>query len=219
MNNNYSFINGYINGSISGIFQNIFTYPLDTLKTRLQKNNNIRTNFFAGLTESSISMVMTSSIGFGTNEISKKYLNSEYKSGFVTGIVNSIFCTPLELLKIRKQLNINTKLFIYRGFNATLLRECIGNSIYFGIYNDLTKYNDKTNTNILLSGGISGSLSWLVTYPIDVIKTRVQSGITYKESFNKKQFTIGLGYCLTRSFIGNAIGFFIYEQIKNNNYI
>ena len=62
MNNNYSFINGYINGSISGIFQNIFTYPLDTLKTRLQKNNNIRTNFFAGLTESSISMVMTSSI-------------------------------------------------------------------------------------------------------------------------------------------------------------
>ena len=216
METKYNFLSGYINGSISGLVQNTITYPLDTLKIRIQKGKNIRSNFFSGIGESSLSTILTTSLGFGTNEFSKRYVSSEYKSGFIAGIVNGIICTPLESLKIRKQLNykVLNKFYIYKGFNATLARECIGNSIYFGVYNDMTKNKEKTNINILVSGGIAGSLSWFITYPIDVIKTRVQTGLTYKEALKNKQFIKGLGYCLLRSFLGNAIGFYVYEKLK-----
>jgi hypothetical protein len=113
-------INGYLFGSVSGMFQNFVTYPLDTLKTRIQNKSINRSNFFAGLIESSLSTVLCTSIGFGTNEISKKYVNSEYKSGFLSGIATTIICTPLEGIKINKQLNIKVNYSnIFRGFRAT----------------------------------------------------------------------------------------------------
>ena len=210
-------IKGYLFGSISGIFQNSVTYPLDTLKTRLQNKHIINTNFFAGIKESTVSTVLTTSIGFGTNELVKKYVDSEYKSGFIAGMVNSIICTPLETIKIKKQLNIKpnyNNLFV--GFKPTFCRETIGNSIYFGTYQKLISKTEKTKFDIMMIGGISGSLSWLFTFPIDVIKTRVQSGMTYKDAINAGKFRNGLGYCLLRSFIGNGLGFLVYEHLNEN---
>lgn len=212
-------LKGYLFGSISGIFQNGVTYPLDTLKTRSQNKNIIRSNFFAGIVESTIATVLTTSIGFGTNELAKKYVDSEYKSGFIAGIVNSFICTPLETIKIQKQLNLKYNYNnIFRGFKPTFCRETIGNSIYFGTYRKLLNKTEKTKFDIMMIGGISGSLSWLFTFPIDVIKTRVQSGMTYEESIKAGKFSNGLGYCLLRSFIGNGLGFLVYEQLNEKFY-
>ena len=74
----------------------------------------------------------------------------------------------------------------------------------------------KGEMNILLSGGIAGSLSWLLTYPFDVIKTRIQSGecSSIVKSFKMGNLFKGLRICLLRSFIVNSIGFFIYEKIS-----
>lgn len=63
---------------------------------------------------------------------------------------------------------------------------------------------------------MAGAFSWLFTYPIDVIKTRIQSGESKNifQSYKTGHLFKGLQICLFRSFFVNSIGFFIYEQIN-----
>jgi solute carrier family 25 carnitine/acylcarnitine transporter 20/29 len=76
-----------------------------------------------------------------------------------------------------------------------------------------------------IAGGISGSSSWLFTYPIDYVKTVVQSqqieNIRYKsaidcamkvyQKYGVKTFFTGLGVTMLRSFPVNGMGFFAFE--------
>lgn len=76
-----------------------------------------------------------------------------------------------------------------------------------------------------LAGGFSGSCSWLFSYPIDYIKTVIQSqqieNIQYKSAIDcaKKKykeegirtFFKGLGVTMMRSFPVNGVGFFAFE--------
>lgn len=58
-----------------------------------------------------------------------------------------------------------------KGLNITLLREIPSFSIYFSTY----YYMKENKYNELISVGVAGVLCWLPTYPLDVIKTRIQS--------------------------------------------
>ena len=51
---------------------------------------------------------------------------------------------------------------------------------------------NKINYHPLISGGVAGALSWLFTYPIDTVKTRVQSNISFKKAILLK--IIGMVY-------------------------
>lgn len=67
---------------------------------------------------------------------------------------------------------------LYLGFNSTLLRETfIG--VYFGTYDFLKRFftvdGKLSQHGSFLSGGISGVTTWFIMYPVDYIKTRVQS--------------------------------------------
>ena len=86
---------------------------------------------------------------------------------------------------------------LYRGITATALRDS-GYGAYFAAYeatlmyfppstppnehdhSDLTTEADTTFishswSTLLLAGGVAGIAGWLVTFPFDVVKTRVQS--------------------------------------------
>jgi solute carrier family 25 (mitochondrial carnitine/acylcarnitine transporter), member 20/29 len=94
---------------------------------------------------------------------------------------------------------------IFRGFGPTAIRET-GFGAYFGVYEGTLMFlsrqqsivgdygEDKINLtsipaevaaskkhhsypSLLLAGGLAGMASWLVTFPFDVIKTRVQSSL------------------------------------------
>jgi hypothetical protein len=71
---------------------------------------------------------------------------------------------------------------IFRGLGTTILREVPGFGSYFFAYEFMTRSTGENGesgfpvgtVHMLLAGGFSGTLSWVLTYPIDVVKTRLQ---------------------------------------------
>jgi hypothetical protein len=72
---------------------------------------------------------------------------------------------------------------IFRGLGATICREVPGFGIYFFAYELMTRSAGDngeprppvSTLHMLLAGGVSGTLSWVLTYPIDVVKSRLQT--------------------------------------------
>jgi hypothetical protein len=60
-----------------------------------------------------------------------------------------------------------------------------------------------------MAGGIAGASS----SKIDTIKTRIQSGDSFKEAINKKNFYLGFSFCIFRGFLVNGFGYLGASQI------
>ena len=220
----------FYSGLISGIFQTIIGHPLDTLKTIKQNNsnNNLKNSkniyLYAGLKYPLIQNSIVCSTSFYTNYTLHKSFDNIYFSSFVTGIISSIIICPLDEYKIKSQQNIifkvnkKTLLKSYKNFHILMLREIPANIIYFSSY----EYLKNNNLSFFISGSIAGVLSWLITHPIDTIKTRLQSGSSknIKEAVLQKNLLIGIKYSILRAFIVNGFGLYTYELslslIKNN---
>jgi hypothetical protein len=187
-------------GLISGSVQTLVGHPLDTIKVLLQNNqkinfrqlNNIK--LFNGITP----VLVTNSFLTGT----QFYLYDKY-SPLTLGVVSGLLTTPIEYYKIQKQTFGKYPKTIPRGFGITMLRETIALNCYFNLYHYLEK-----PIGVFMSGGIAGSMSWLLTYQIDTIKTRIQSGDTFNQALLKQNFNKGILFCLLRGFIVNGCGFF-----------
>ena len=82
---------------------------------------------------------------------------------------------------------------------------------------------------VLISGGFGGLGYWVLCYPLDIIKSAIQTdavdpaqrkypgtvlatGRQLWAEGGVKRFTAGLAPCLARSFPANAAGFAIYES-------
>jgi hypothetical protein len=78
----------------------------------------------------------------------------------------------------------------------------------------------------LIAGGLAGCASWLVIYPVDVVKSHVQTGSTggstngltvarelYRQ-YGIRAFTRGLGVTMLRAFPVNATVFYALETLK-----
>uniref|UniRef100_A0A672M254 Solute carrier family 25 member 29 n=1 Tax=Sinocyclocheilus grahami TaxID=75366 RepID=A0A672M254_SINGR len=117
---------------------------------------------------------------------------------------------------------------INRGMVTTVIRETPGFGIYFLAYDTLTRAlgcdadADYIIPKLLLAGGMSGMASWISTYPVDVIKSRLQAdgvgganrydGIVdcVRQSWRRegwRTFTRGLTSTLLRAFPVNATTF------------
>jgi solute carrier family 25 (mitochondrial carnitine/acylcarnitine transporter), member 20/29 len=125
-------------------------------------------------------------------------------SGAISGFLSAIILTPIELIKIRMQMadskyknslvcflqtiqNEGIRKFS-RGFTITAMRETPAIATYFVSFEFLlhhfknhdNKDRESKVWELLIAGGVSGCLSWLMTYPIDVVKTRYQSDESHK---------------------------------------
>ncbi|XP_015927648.1 mitochondrial basic amino acids transporter isoform X2 [Parasteatoda tepidariorum] len=119
---------------------------------------------------------------------------------------------------------------LYRGLWCTILRDAPGFGVYFSSYEYLTSKVTKGNTLSLLSvGGLAGVISWIVIYPFDVIKSRLQvDGMdgkprkynnlfdcvrkSYKEE-GLQVFTRGLNSTIIRAFPTNAATFAVFTWV------
>lgn len=116
-----------------------------------------------------------------------------------------------------------------RGMTVTVCREAPAYGVYFGLFDWTCQmmvqrgYVHELGPGVVcLMGGISGTAAWVVTYPLDVVKTRLQtdgvqgqrqySGIVdcAHKSYSKeglKVFVRGLSTCLVRAFPVNVATF------------
>lgn len=125
---------------------------------------------------------------------------------------------------------------LFSGLTVTTLRDVPSFGVYFAAYEFFKrKYiPDYESTNVVtlreiialnVAGGLAGALSWLVVYPVDMVKSRLQTqplvnpeytGIIdcFKKVYRAegpKAFSNGLTATLLRAFPLNAITFFVYE--------
>ncbi len=63
--------------------------------------------------------------------------------------------------------------------NSAILREALGLSLYFGVYDKLIGYfKNEGKVSLggsLLVGGLAGLSTWATIYPIDYVKTLIQT--------------------------------------------
>ena len=124
---------------------------------------------------------------------------------------------------------------LYSGFNSTALRDSVGLGCYFWTYDYLIRYfthDGKVNLlGSLLSGGCAGVSFWLLIYPVDYVKTIVQSdSLTeplYKSNIHAakeqskkgvKVFFRAFDIMVARSLVANAFGFLCFEVGKRMLY-
>lgn len=128
----------------------------------------------------------------------------------------------------------------WKGLGATLLRDGIPHGVWFFSYEyaktELTDYRSRTNNTPttaddiatpMLAGAFAATTAWVVGYPFDLIKTRIQAGrssgiyATTYELFSEQgggvrgfmQLYKGLTLKLLRAIPASAIGFLTYETV------
>lgn len=208
-------MNEYCKGGLVGITQTIVGHPFDTLKTLSQANKPISckvTTLFRGIQYPLAVSAFSNSLCFGTYSEFYKHNNNSLLAGFYSGIVTGFILNPFDVFKIKRQ----TKQPIYlshsfNGISLMIARESISTSIYFSTYYNLVNQKEYSP---FIAGGTAGACSWLFTYPIDTIKTRVQSGMTLKNAIRQSSFFNGLTYCLIRAFICNGLSFTLYDYLN-----
>jgi len=115
-----------------------------------------------------------------------------------------------------------------RGLAITFTREIPAFGVYFGSYEIMIRQFGENTMTILAGGGVAGILSWLLTYPQDVIKSRLQADGFGKDQVYKGSYdcfkrgvekegyqflTRGLGSSVIRAFPVNAATFYVYTFI------
>ncbi|KAJ1918140.1 hypothetical protein H4219_002781 [Mycoemilia scoparia] len=86
---------------------------------------------------------------------------------------------------------------LYSGLRLHVARDSFGTAVYFGAYDTIKETlrransDGKSNTlSHLLAGGTCGVLSWLVVFPIDLIKSTIQ-----KDVLQPKEVTTSSSHC------------------------
>lgn len=240
----------FIAGCVGGAAGVLAGHPLDTVKVRLQTQSHVTPTYhgtfdclrkitmneginglYRGIASPLVGVTALNALTFGIQGNIRRLMKnpdsvmSQFSAGMVTGAIQSIVVSPMELVKSRMQLQTapsNTpsrtssstngqsstwqcfrdivqregiKNGLMRGFSVTLLREIPGFGIYFGTYELLTTglYGSSKFSllNMLMAGGTAGVASWVIAYPMDVIKTRLQT-----DGLNGKRMYKNARHCL-----------------------
>lgn len=125
---------------------------------------------------------------------------------------------------------------LFRGSLATMARDVPGSAAYFAGYEAVRRTmipiggtaNDLNPLQLLFAGGMGGVANWLTIFPVDIVKSRIQTDTEgrYKPGIRGmyqcaseivavsgfRGLWVGIGPCLARSFPANAACFLGYEM-------
>lgn len=218
--------NPYINlvaGTTQATLVTIVGYPFDTMKVKMQASGQntwstikhiTRTEglkgFYKGATMPWLSHLVKRPIQYPLSEWMKTRdeLNfmgagKNFFIGWSSGFLGPIFGTPLQVMKIRAQLNNEKKISFgklskeiykesglkgfYRGIGPTFMKDSLFGASFIGFYYTLRdtigtgmyKYNINEKYYVpipkdFISGATAHCLTWVSLIPIDFVKTKVQ---------------------------------------------
>jgi hypothetical protein len=142
-------------------------------------------------------------------------------AGFAGGLGRGLVEAPFEFIKTRIQVQHAWSVKeLLSGSLATMAR----NSFLFSsfvIYIDISKQLVTGGLSPFLTGAICSNLAWLTIWPLDVVKSQVQSGNFEGKSIsrllvdNMRNHSIyrGLLPGLARSFLANGCSMVVYEKV------
>lgn len=165
-------------GATAGLFQSFVSSPMELVKTRVQLQ-----------TEASAASV--------------KCLSTAASSSTTVSNCTS-YSSPLDCL--RKIYTMDGWRGLFRGQLITIYRDVPGFASYFLTYEYLTralasKDGSVSPAAVLFAGGSAGAASWVFTYPIDVIKSRLQAdGIRGASKYK------GIIHCAKASIAAEGMG-------------
>lgn len=176
-----------------------------------------------------------------------------FLSGWLAGFSNCIVSTPAEHFRIRMQtqskenpiykgsIDCMKKIYrsyglkgVYKGVVPTIFRDSIGYGVYFSMYSTIMDWLAPGQTRreysipkIGVAGSVAGILFWLSIFPVDVVKTRIQTDSLDKplykgivDCFKKTYHSNGLpgffkGFlpCMLRAIPVNGVVFMLYEVL------
>lgn len=203
--------------------------------------------------------VYGSALRLTAQDLQSPTVRDVFIAGSLSGFVNGFFSCPMELIKIRLQNQTDSpgKLYkgpwdcirkiiksdglkgLYKGLPTTLMRETPSYGAYFASYELFCKLIPNSDPNepslgLLMAGGSAGVVGWLTTYPLDVVKTRLQSiseaqAPKYKTVSNAfrviareegyRVFFSGLGATAMRAFPTNAATFYGMHLLTKSSFL
>lgn len=165
-------------------------------------------------------------------------------AGFFSAIPTTAIAAPFERVKVMMQIQdgkssmvaVVKKMYsegglasIFKGSLATLARDGPGSAVYFATYEYLKQKwsapgQDLSIGAITMAGGFAGVAMWTCVFPIDTVKSNLQSSnikLSVTQAANSiykkggvKAFFPGIGPALARSFPANAATFLGVELAK-----
>jgi len=199
----------------AGVAQMIVGHPFDTIKTLIQNKMSWKALSMRGYYRG-YQAPFIMSLGFnGLVFPSHEYFYKKTKSHSVSGAISGAVVTPMvyisEVVKIGKQTGLKDKHRAFRtmkGLGSMFVRETVAMSIYFSSYHF---FKDRGQSSFV-AGGVSGFLNWGITYPVDVIKTRlIAQDISLKAAIGQGNLHRGIGFTLLRAVLVNSCIFHTYE--------
>lgn len=191
-------------------------------------------------------------------------LSKIFAAGTLGGLATWIVSAPSEYIKCRAQLRVDgagSSLAVFRatirkegvrglymGGLITSIRDGVGYGWYFWSYELMKRllvgwrshdpFVEMKTMEVLIAGGVAGVVTWVSIYPLDVIKTRLQtrassaeevgllSGRQVRKTTSSREvaaeiwregglraFYRGVGVCSLRAFVVNAVQWYAYERI------
>ncbi|GAM24247.1 hypothetical protein SAMD00019534_074220 [Acytostelium subglobosum LB1] len=217
-----------ISGAVAGATISVLLAPRDLIKSKLQVQSSIR--------------LPTSSSSHLNNHSSTAFTSDTVGGNKTTASKGSQKGTqgPISLIKnIVKREGVRG---MSRGLSATLLRDIPGDMIYFTVYEYVKRHLSAAVYNqekvaatgspsawvAIGAGGCAGMSYWASIYPIDVIKTKIQTQpepAIYKgviDCARQLYRTEGIGVffrgfypTILRAFPTSAANFLMYETTKS----
>ena len=209
----------YVSGCVGGLTQTVVAAPTELVKCRLQVQQALRST-------STVATSSSSSVSGAT---------------IASNAVSSASQPTTALSMCRHVYSQEGVRGLFRGYAATALRDTPSYGVYFLTY-EYSKDRLLAASSLqspllpmLAAGGIAGCLSWLSCYPVDVVKSVIQtetavaagvggvgsvgSGLGMWDVTKRLyveggvgRFFRGVSPCLLRSVPVNAVTFVVYEH-------
>lgn len=165
-------------GGCTAALQTLLGHPLETLKVRLQQGTTdgraLVINVYTGWRVAFLTQWCVHPVFFACYQQCRRLDQPPWLSGAVTGCATALLLQPIELrktlLQSGAQLPPLTVAAWTRGWPWLLGREVVGTACYWDVFE-----RSVVVASPWTAGAAAGVCSWLVSYPIDVCKTRVQT--------------------------------------------